>query len=55
MNPSSPYRHEEEEEDNDGEDVFLEESDIIQEIPVDEEGKIFPFIQSLFTFFPILK
>nr|GMD90103.1 angio-associated migratory cell protein [Ipomoea batatas] len=35
MNPSSPYRHEEQ--DDDGEDVFLDESDIIQEIPVDEE------------------
>nr|GMD90620.1 angio-associated migratory cell protein [Ipomoea batatas] len=35
MNSNSPYRHEEQ--DDDGEDVFLDESDIIQEIPVDEE------------------
>ena len=36
MNRASPH-HEEEEEENDAQ-VFLDESDIIHEVPLDEEG-----------------
>ena len=38
MNRASPHHEEEEEEEENDAQVFLDESDIIHEVPLDEEG-----------------